>query len=232
MAASFFVTNMAQTFELQLGKIRNRLIDMGRLAEENLILALSALAERDPAKSDAVEQRDDVIDNMEVEIDEMLVTYMATHGPIASDCRLMLVASKITTNLERIGDLSVTIARRSRELTKEPVFQPFSEIQRMGDMAVLMVRDSIACFVSGEYDLATGIIKRDKEIDAAKRELIHQLTTIMVSDSLMITRAMKLIEVTRTLERIADHAKNIAEEVYYLIQAEDIRHTDRSQSGT
>lgn len=219
---------MAQTFELQLAKIRNRLIDMGRLAEENVSLALAALAERDAAKSDLVEERDDGLDTLEVELDELLVTYMATHGPIASDCRLMLVASKITTHLERIGDLSVTIARRSRELTNEPVFQPFAEIHRMGELTVAMVRDSIACFVSGEYELATGIIRRDKEVDATKKLLIERLTQVILSDSSMITRGLKLIEIIRSIERIADHAKNVAEEVYYLIQAEDIRHSGRA----
>lgn len=218
---------MAQTFELQLAKIRNRLIDMGRLAEDNLVLAFAALAERDTSKCDLVEQRDDGLDQLELELDELLVTYMATHGPIASDCRLMLVASKITTNLERIGDLSVTIARRSRELAAEPVFQPFTEIHRAGEMAVHMVRDSIACFVSGEYELATGIIRRDKDVDAAKRALIEQLTQVMIRDSSMVTRAMRLIEITRSIERIADHAKNIAEEVYFLIQAQDIRHAGK-----
>jgi phosphate transport system protein len=222
---------MAQTFEIQLARIRNRLLDMGRLAEDNLSLALGALSERDAARSDLVEERDDGLDLMEIEIDEMLVTYMATHGPIASDCRLMLVASKITTNLERIGDLAVTIARRSRELAAEPVFQPFTEINRMGEMAVHMVRDALACFISGEYDLATGIVGRDKDVDASKHRLVDRLTQVMLQDPSMITRAMKLIEITRAIERIADHAKNIAEEVYYLIQAQDIRHATKQAAA-
>jgi phosphate transport system protein len=149
---------------------------------------------------------------------------MATHAPVATDCRFMLVASKISSNLERIADQAVAIARRSLELNREPLLKPLIDIPRMAQIAEGMLRDGITAFVDRKPELAQEIIKRDKEVDAINKQLARELTSFMLEDPATITRALNLTIVARCLERIADHCKNIAEEVYYLYQAVDIRH--------
>jgi phosphate transport system protein len=134
------------------------------------------------------------------------------------------VASKISSNLERIGDSAVTIVRRSLELNREPLLKPYIDIPRMAQIAEGMLRDGITALVDHKPELAQEIVRRDKEVDAINKQLARELTTFMLEDPKTITRAMNLTLVARSLERIADHAKNIAEEVYYLYHAIDIRH--------
>jgi phosphate transport system protein len=149
---------------------------------------------------------------------------MATHAPVATDCRFMLVASKISSNLERIGDSAVTVARRSLELNREPLLKPLIDIPRMAQIAEGMLRDGITALIDRKPELAQEIVRRDKEVDNINKQLARELTTFMLEDPKTITRAMNLTLVARALERVADHAKNIAEEVYYLYHAIDIRH--------
>lgn len=224
VSGSLFRVSMSQTFEQQIARIRERLVDMSGLAQESLARALDALRERSVTKADDVEAADGEIDDLEVVIDEMVVTYIATHGPMATDCRLMLVVSKINMNLERVGDLSVSIARRARELAREPAFPPFADIPYMGDLAKQLLSDAIGCFTSGSYELAQEIVKRDKRVDDLRRALVDQLVAVMARDPSMVVRASKLIDIVRSIERIADHAKSIAEQTYYLFNARDIRH--------
>jgi phosphate transport system protein len=136
----------------------------------------------------------------------------------------MLVASKISSNLERIADQAVAIARRSLELNREPLLKPLIDIPRMAEISEGMLRDSITAFIDRRPELAQEIIKRDKEVDNINKQLARELTSFMLEDPTTITRALSLTIVARCLERIADHCKNIAEEVYYLYQAIDIRH--------
>jgi phosphate transport system protein len=149
---------------------------------------------------------------------------MATHAPVATDCRFMLVASKISSNLERIADQAVAIVRRARELNKEPLLKPLIDIPRMAQIAEGMLRDGITALIDRKAELAQEIVKRDKEVDQINKQLARELTSFMLEDPSTITRALNLTIVARCLERIADHCKNIAEEVYYLYQAVDIRH--------
>jgi phosphate transport system protein len=144
----------------------------------------------------------------------------------------MLVASKISSNLERIGDSAVTIVRRSLELNREPLLKPLIDIPRMAQIAESMLRDSITALVDHKPELAQEIVRRDKEVDNINKQLARELTTFMLEDPKTITRAMNLTLVARSLERIADHAKNIAEEVYYLHHAIDIRHERSNQAMT
>lgn len=211
----------------QISNIRETLLMMASLADRNLSLALRALVERDEKLADAVEAEDSQLDELEVSIDELVINHMATHAPVATDCRFMLVASKISSNLERIGDQATAIARRSRDLNKEPLLKPLIDIPRMAQIAEGMLRDGVTAFVERNASLAQEIVKRDKEVDQINKQLARELTTYMLEDPHTITRALNLTMVARSLERIADHCKNIAEEVYYLYQAVDIRH-DRS----
>jgi phosphate transport system protein len=208
----------------QISNIRETLLMMASLADRNLALAMRALVERDEKLAATVEQEDSQLDELEVSIDELVINHMATHAPVATDCRFMLVASKISSNLERIADQAVSIARRSLELNREPLLKPLIDIPRMAQIAEGMLRDSITAFIDRKPELAQEIIRRDKEVDAINKQLARELTSFMLEDPTTITRALNLTIVARCLERIADHCKNIAEEVYYLYQAVDIRH--------
>jgi phosphate transport system protein len=215
---------MSQFWESQLTEIREQLLMMGGLAERNLTVAMRALAERDDKLCDLVESEDTQMDQLEIYIDELVIKFMATHGPIAQDCRMMLAASKIASNLERIGDQATTIVRRARELNKEPVLRPFIDIPIMAEIATEMLRDSITAFVEGDGELAVEIVARDRSVNDLNREVGRQLTQEMISSSRSITRALNLLAVARALERVADHATNVAEEVFYLLKGRDIRH--------
>jgi phosphate transport system protein len=208
----------------QISNIRETLLMMASLANRNLALSLRALVERDEKLAMAVEAEDSQLDELEISIDEMVINHMATHAPVATDCRFMLVASKISSDLERIADQAVAIARRSLELNKEPLLKPLIDIPRMAQIAEGMLRDGITALIDRKPELAQEIVKRDKEVDAINKQLARELTSFMLEDPSTITRAMNLTIVARCLERVADHCKNIAEEVYYLYHAVDIRH--------
>jgi len=212
----------------QIANIRETLLMMASLADRNLSLSIRALVDRDEKLADSVEAEDSQLDELEVTIDELVINHMATHAPVATDCRFMLVASKVSSNLERIGDQAVAIARRSRELNKEPLLKPLIDIPRMAQISEGMLRDSITAFIDRKPELAQEIIRRDKEVDAINKQLARELTSFMLEDPSTITRALNLTIVARCLERVADHCKNIAEEVYYLYQAIDIRHERRN----
>jgi len=215
---------MSHPFEEQLGHIRETLLLMSSLTDRNLTLAVRALVERDDRLADLVEAEDADIDQLEIDIDEKVITYMSTHGPIARDSRLMLAASKISTNLERIADQATTIARRARALNTEPQLVPLADIPAMATMAQRMLHDAITAFVEGRFELARDIIPRDKEVDDLNRRVARELTELMMQNPLNVTRAVNLLTVAKAIERAADHAQNIAEEVYYLYQGKDIRH--------
>ncbi len=212
-------------FESQLSRIRETLLMMSSLTDRNLTIAMKSLVERDNNLADSVEAEDSQIDQLEITVDEMVITYMATHAPVATDCRFMLAASKISSNLERIGDQATTVARRARDLNKEPLLKPLIDIPLMAETAREMLRDSITGFVENQPELAPDIIARDKTVDDINRQLIRELTTFMTEDPRTITRCLNLIVVAKALERVADHAANIAEDVYYLYRGQDIRHS-------
>ena len=222
---------MSQFWELQLTEIREQLLLMSSLTERNLALAMRALIERDDRLCDLVEANDEKIDDLEIHIDEMVVTYISTHGPIARDCRLMLAASKISSNLERVADQATKIARRSRELNTEPLLKQLIDIPMMADIAQEMLRDSITAFVEANNDLAVEIIARDNSVDAINKQLARELTSYMIENPKTITRALSLMTISAAIERVADHATNIAEEVFYLNRGRTIRHDISIKQG-
>jgi len=215
---------MSQFWEQRLVAIREQLLLMSGLAERNFALAMRALVERNDKLCDTVEAEDSPIDQLEIHIDEMVITYMATHGPTARDCRMMLAASKISSNLERIADEATKIARRTRELNTEPLLKPLIDIPIMADIAQEMLRDSITAFADGNHELAVEIIARDRSVDSINKQVEHELTGYMAESPKTIARALNLMTISRAVERVADHAPNIAEEVFYLYKARDIRH--------
>src|ERR1700733_337869 len=208
----------------QIANIRQTLILMSSLANRNLALAMRALVERDEKLAASVEAEDSQLDELEVTVDELVINHRATHAPVATDCRFMLVASKISSNLERIADQATAIARRSLELNKEPLLNRLIDIPRMAAIAEGMLRDGITALIDRKPELAQEVVKRDKEVDQINKQLARELTSFMLEDPSTITRALNLTIVARCLERVADHCKNIAEEVHYLYQAVDIRH--------
>jgi phosphate transport system protein len=222
---------MSHFWEQQLVDIREQLLMMSGLTERNLSVAMRALVERDDKLADIAEAEDAQVDELEIHIDEMVITYMATHGPIARDCRLMLTASKISNNLERIADQATKIARRARDLNTEPLLKPLIEIPMMADIAQEMLRDAITAFVDENHELAVEIIARDHTVDSINKQLARELTEFMIADPKTITRALNLMTVAKAIERVADHATNIAEEVFYLYQGEDIRHEPSLKHG-
>jgi len=197
---------------------------MSTLTDRALSLAIRALVERADRLADEVVSGDGEIDQLEIEVDEKVVTYMATHGPIARDARLMLAASKISSNLERIADQATTIARRVRALNLEPPLAPLVDIPAMATLAQRMLHDAVTAFVEGHYELARDIIPRDKEVDELNRQVARELRELMMQNPLNVNRAVDLLTIAKAIERAADHAQNIAEEVFYLYKGENISH--------
>ncbi|CAF0696026.1 phosphate signaling complex protein PhoU [Candidatus Methylacidithermus pantelleriae] len=212
------------SFEQLLNQIRSDLLLMAGLVDRSVSLALRSLFERDDRLAETVEREDVPIDELEVKLDEAIVTYIATHQPVATDCRFMIVTTQISSNLERIADLAVGIARRAKALNREPQLKPYIDLPRMGNIVLDMIRGAIQCFIQKAPEEALQIIRKDKEVDGIRNQLSRELVSFMIEDPATITRALHLLFIAHSLERMADHGKNIAEEVYYLYRAEDIRH--------
>jgi phosphate transport system protein len=198
---------------------------MSSLTERNLGQATRALLERDDQLANLVEVEDSEVDQLEKTIDEKVIIYISTHGPMAKDCRFLITASKIASELERIADQATTIARRARDLSRLPEMQSLAGIPRMADEVQAMLRQSIKAFVERDTDLALEVIGRDRLVDAEYKEAAHDVEVGIVKDPTVTARALHLLTVAKALERAGDHATNIAEEVFYLYKGEDIRHS-------
>jgi len=216
---------MQTHFETELAQLKDKLLAMGSCAETAVSQAVAAVIERDGTLARRVCDSDDTIDGFEVDIDEMSILLLAK-APLASDLRLITVAMKISQNLERVGDEATTIARRAIELNKEPQLKTYVDIPRMATLALDMLKDALDSFVNKHPDKAILIIPRDKEVDEINRHLYRELSSYMIETPSNVTRCLNLMTVCKSLERIADHAANIAEEVVYLYQARDVRHTN------
>jgi phosphate transport system protein len=208
----------------QITKLKESLLAMASHAESAVTRAMRALVERDDALARQVEEDDNILDRFEIEIDEAAIQIL-TKAPLATDLRLTTVAMKVSQNLERVGDEAVTIARRAIDLGTEPQLKPYVDLPRMATMSLEMLRDAITAFVNRETDKARAVIPRDKDVDNLNRQLHRELSSYMVERPTTITRCLHLMVISKSLERIADHATNIAEEVVYLYEAKDIRHT-------
>jgi phosphate transport system protein len=214
---------MQSYFDDELANFKEKLLTMGSYAESAVSQAVQSLVERNDTLALQVQQNDDLMDQLEVEIDDLAISLLAK-APLASDLRLITVAMKISRNLERVGDEATTIARRATELNQEPQLKPFTDIPRMAGIALGLLKEALDSFVRKETEKARAIIPRDKEVDALNRQMYRELSSYMVENPSTISRCLNLMTVAKSLERVADHAANIAEEVVYLCEARDIRH--------
>jgi phosphate transport system protein len=210
--------------DMDLDQLKQKLLTMASHAEIAVNEALRALIERDYDLALRVKESDNVIDHLEVEIDEMAIHLLAK-APLASDLRLVTVAMKISQNLERVGDEGTKIAKRARDLSQEPPVKIVVDLPRMAKLALDMLKAALDAFVNRDPVAARALIPRDKEVDGINKQITNQLAQHMVENPDAIKRCLNLITISRSLERIADHATNVAEEVVYLYEAQDIRHT-------
>ncbi len=215
---------MERHFDDELKELEEKLFHMASLAEESIAKAVKSLVERDSAIAQDVIESDEAMNMRDIEIDELCLRLLALQQPIAKDLRFISSAMKINNNLERIGDLSVNIAKRSLDLLKEPSLKPLIDIPRMAGLAQKMVKDSLDAFVNRDADRARNVCLRDDEVDQLNHQIFRELLTYMLQDPKTITRSVDLILIGRHLERIADHATNIAEEVVYMVKGKNIKH--------
>jgi phosphate transport system protein len=214
----------------ELAKLKESLLAMASHAETAVTRAMRAVVERDDALARQVDEDDNVLDQFEIEIDDTAIHLLAK-APLATELRLITVAMKISQNLERVGDEAVTIARRSIELNTEPQLKPYVDLPRMATMSLEMLREALTAFVNREPERARAVIPRDSEVDDLNRQLHRELSSYMVERPTTITRCLRLMVISKAIERIADHATNIAEEVVYLYEARDIRHAELKRNG-
>jgi phosphate transport system protein len=217
---------MKRFFDVELDALRSHLVQMGEKSIEQVRLAVRAVVERDPEIARQVRAGDDVLDHLEVQIDEEGMRYMSLRNPIATDLRLVVVGMKAGHDLERVGDEANNIAKRAIRLAGEPPVKPLADLPRMAEIALVMLRDALDCFLQHDNEKALAVIRRDQEVDDLNKQIYRELSGYMVEKPEMISRALELMFISKSIERIADHATNIAEEMVYLAKGEDIRHLD------
>ena len=212
-------------FDEELSDLKTKLLRMASLAEDQIDKALTALVTRDSALARQVIERDHEVNGLDVEIDEECIRLLALHQPAARDLRLVTTAMKISTELERISDLAENVSERAIELNEEPQLKPYIDIPLMGKMARMMVKESIDAFVKNDAALARKVLTDDDYVDDLMEQLFRELLSFMLEDTRTISRAIRLSFIAKYLERMADHATNIAELVVYLVEGKIIRHT-------
>lgn len=216
---------MQRHFDAELEALKQRLLAMGALVEEQITDAMRALTERDDALARATMERDREVNTYDVDIDEKCVELLALHQPAGRDLRFITTTMKIVTDLERIGDQAVNIAQRALELNREPQLKPYIDLPRMAERAMRMVKQSLDAFVTRDTPLARAVCEADNEVDALKEQVFRELLTFMMEDPRTVQRSIRLILISRFLERVADHATNIAEMVVYMVEGRIVRHT-------
>lgn len=218
---------MPRFFDRELDVLRNNLMQMGEKAIRQVDDAVTALLTHDIELAIKVRRGDDELDQLEVEIDREVVRFMSLRGPVAHDLRLVVVGMKASHDLERVGDEANGIAKRVEKITAAgAAHTSYADIRSMADNVIEMLRDAIEALLQGNATKAVDICRRDQSIDQANRKLYRDLTDSILSDTANTTRAIELMFVSKSLERIADHATNIAEEVVFLQHGKDIRHQD------
>ncbi len=215
---------MDNHFEIGLDELRQKLLTMASHAETAVNRAVQSLVQRDVGLAQRVKEDDRVIDQFEVEIDEFAIQLL-TKAPLATNLRLVTVAMKISQNLERIGDEASKIAKRARDLSQEPPIKLNLDLPRIAALALEMLKTSLDAFVNKDSAAARAVIPRDKEVDALNKQIHNTLAQHMMEDPSTIGRCLHWMVASKSLERIADHATNVAEDVVYLCEAQDIRHT-------
>jgi phosphate transport system protein len=211
-------------FETELQALRNQLLTMGGMVEERVHRAVNALINRRDEDAQRIIVSDKDVNDLQMAIDDRCLRLLATQTPLAVDLRLITSSMKINADLERIGDQAVNIAESVLALIPQPPLKPLIDIPRMAQIAERMIRDALDAFVKRDAALARDVLRRDDEVDELKDQVFRELLTYMMADPGTIQRALSLILISRNLERIADHATNIAEDVIFIAEARDVRH--------
>lgn len=215
---------MSTVFERELEDLKGKVLKLGSMVEKAISDSVKSLVERDSKLAAEVIDKDPIVNALDVEIDEECIRLIALRQPRAGDLRLITTAMKITTDLERIGDLAEDISERALELNEEPQLKPYIDIPRMADIAEGMVKDALDAFVKRDSVLARDVLTRDDMVDNLNWQVFNELLFFMIQDPRTVSRAVKLTYISKYLERIADHATNIAEMVVYLVEGKIIRH--------
>ena len=215
---------MKKHYSVQLADVRELVLRMGGLAEQMTRRVIEALVQRDAGILAEVRAMESQVNQLHVEIDEACLELIALRQPAAADLRFITAAMKINTDLERIGDQAINIVERGESLLAVPPLKPLIDIPRMADIAQEMLKASLDAYVNGDDELAYRTILKDDEVDQLKDQVFRELLTFMMSDPTTIPRAMDLILVSRHIERIADHATNICEDVIFMVKGKDVRH--------
>ena len=211
-------------FQEELEVLQGRLLEMGGLAEERVRAAVQGLASRDVVLIERVLYGDEPVNELHVEIDNRCFKLLALHQPMATDLRAIVAAVKINTDLERVGDLAVNIAEAAKRYATHPPVKRLIDIPQMGDIAQEMLHDALDAFVRRDTALANQVLNEDDRLDGLKTKIFRELLSYMLADPATVEPSLDLILISRHLERIGDHATNIAEDVIFMVSAQDVRH--------
>ena len=218
--------HISKQFDAELENVRSRVLQMGGLVEEQIVQAMESLLSGDMEAIDRVISNDHRVNAMEVELDESCSHIIARRQPAAGDLRLLITVIKTITDLERIGDEAEKIARMAKLIhTAERLHMPRMDLSHIADRAVQMLRQSLDCFARLDVAEAMAVAKQDSEVDDSFRAIMRQLITFMMEDPRTISRSLEILFIAKALERIGDHAKNMAEYVIFMVKGRDIRHT-------
>jgi phosphate transport system protein len=218
------VERVVRHFQEELEALKERLLSMGGLAEERVREAVRALSERDTAALDAVLAGDEPLNEFHIEIDDRCFKLLALHQPMAADLRVIVSAVKINTDLERVGDLAVSIGEAGKRYLQHPPVKPLIDIPRMGEIAQKMLCEALDAFGRRDLAMAEAVLAQDDTLDALKSQIFRELLTYMLNSPATIEPALDLIMISRHLERIGAHATNVAEDVIFILSARDVRH--------
>ena len=211
-------------FQQELGTLKERLLAMGGLAEDRVRTAMQALVNRDDRLIEDVLHGDMPVNALHIEIDDLCLKLLALHSPMAADLRGIMAAIKINSDLERVGDMAVNIGEAARRYAAHPPVKKLIDIPRMASMAQSMLRDALDSYVRGDMQLAQRVLDKDDVLDGLKTQVFRELLTFMLQDPSTIEPALDLILISRHLERVGDHATNIAEDVIFMVSGRDVRH--------
>lgn len=216
---------MERHFVHDLDTLKQRLLWMGSLAERAVHQAVHAVLDADERLAEAVLSEEDAVNEMQIEIDDRVQRLFALRAPMATDLRFLIAVSRINGDLERVADQAVNIAQSALRMLRHPQVKPYVDLPRMSELAEGMLRDSLNAVVRGDPELANSVLQRDDQMDRLRDQLFRELLTYIMENSAIVFPAFELILVAKNLERIGDHATNIAEDVVYFVAGRDIRHS-------
>ena len=222
---------MERRFEREIEDLKEQLLLMGGRAEAIVLKSVESLKARDRAQAEQAIADDAMLDRLEIRIEERCIRLLALQQPMARDLRTIMAALKISNDLERVGDHAVNIAQSTVRIVDQPMLKPLVDIPRMATMAVGMLHDALDAYVQNDGERARSLVRRDDEVDQLNHQVFRELVSYMIEDHSTITRAMELILVARNLERVADLATNVAEEVVFIAEARIIKHHAEEMVG-